>query len=142
MSITVYASDALTRSQAMETARRMHAGGWKITEIRDYLAARGVERSWDTVKGWVDPEWAERRREAHRANKRKHWRRKAGNRVAFRVLDEHTKLDVMRELRAEGLSHSAIAGAFKVLLSEELSRSQVEYALEHGRYPARARRAS
>jgi hypothetical protein len=133
-------NDTLTVAQARATARRMHEGGWQLTEIRAYLAERGQPRSWDTVKGWANPDWAARRLAAQREGRRRRWRQQHGA-LAFRVLDEHAKVETIRRLRDEGLKSTAIAGALRVFVGDELTRGQISYTLATGSYPKRTRRS-
>lgn len=104
-------------------ARTMYAGGegWTFTEICRYLAERDIIVTRTTVRRWVDPEYAEHRREMNRQ-----WRRRKSERSA---------LDVMRGLHADGMSCPAIAIVMRRYHGLSLNRWQVEYALKQGIEP-------
>jgi transposase len=136
----------------MALARQMYANGdgWSIKEIRAYLAERGHDVVWETVKAWADPAWAERRRLAHRAARRRWWRERHRART-FRVLDEHAREqvratpDLLLALRLEdGLSYAAIAKIINRFTGLDLTATQVRRQLhqlgvaKHPRNPALA----
>jgi hypothetical protein len=102
----------MTRLEAIRYARDMYddGGGWTITEIQRRLNERGVPCVWETVKGWVDPEWHEQRKRSHRESGRRYWRKRNGTTV-FRVLDESARSIARERLRREvGLDEAQIEG--------------------------------
>lgn len=144
----------MTRPQAMATARRMAEGEWQVKQIQAYLGSRGHAVSWDTVKGWSDPEWAERRRKAKRDSKRAWWREHHGS-GGFRVLDADARrrlaerlatplptatpamsVDLMLALRVDdGLSYVAIAKVADRIYGQKLSAWQVRDRLNQQGVP-------
>jgi hypothetical protein len=61
----------MTAGEARETAIRMFAADFRINTIRRYLARNGVDVSWMTVKGWIDPQWYEQQLAVCRARSRR-----------------------------------------------------------------------
>lgn len=130
--------DALTRPEAIETARRMYAAGWTVAEIQRYVTRRGVKASWHAVKGWVDDDYAQRRRARERDRQRDLWRIKNGARpVAYKVITNHDKLIRLCELREAGLSPAAVATVIRLDFGDELTKNQVSYAHRVGEWPKR-----
>lgn len=98
----------MTRPQAMETARRMHAGEWTIPEIRRYLASRGVNVTWEQVKRWVDAEYEAARRAREARRKREEYRRKH-NTQPHNYRNHGDIIGVLLDLRLEdGLTYPAL----------------------------------
>lgn len=112
----------MTRAQAMATARRMSEGGdWQQVQIRAYLASRGQPVSRSTLKAWIDPDFAARRRESDKLRKRSAWRERNG-RYGCKVLD----VDLLLALRVnDGLSYAAISKVAARIYGEKLSADQV-----------------
>jgi hypothetical protein len=104
-------------TQVMIRARKLHAAGWKASEIPDRLFAEfGVKPASTTVLCWVDPLYQRKQRESTR---RKH-RREA----------LQTRLAMMRTLRERKLSFEDIGQVMAVVWGEELSAGQVKTRLE------------
>jgi hypothetical protein len=125
------AGSVMTRTQAVETARRMHAGGWAVEHIRCYLRARGHAVAWSQVKAWVDPDYDERRKARERERQREHWRAK--HRVSplnYRIVSEDSRDALMLTLRQEdGLSYAAIAAVANRFMGADLTPEQVRFRL-------------
>lgn len=135
----------MTNMEAMQTARRMYEGGWKIEQIRRYLNRHGVKCSWVRVKVWVDEEYAEERRERERDRARRKWR--ADHNVkSFIVLDAQAREILSRELGTppppdftpellltlrveDGLQYSAIAAVAKRFYGIDMTVDQIRYRL-------------
>lgn len=125
----------MSRTQAIETARRMYAGEWKIAQIVRYLADRGHPVRWHTVKRWVDQDFYDRDVERRRITERARWRLMHPG-SQWRVITDADKLERLRALRDDAdLSLSAIARVIRLDFGDELSRDQIEHALTVGRYP-------
>lgn len=143
--------EQLTRPQAVQIAREMwdDGDGWKIFEIRAYLADRGVNVSRETVRAWADPEWWEQRRKRMAEIKRRHDRDARGT-LSFKVIDEDAMQrfraaasaaplaspvaeatpDLLLALRLEdGLTYGAIAKVATRLLGEPMTEQQARYRL-------------
>lgn len=128
---------ALSRPQAIATARRMHAGEWNVDQIRRYLNDRGVTANWRTVKAWIDPEYHERVRAAERKRMRERYRRINGVRHgALRVITDVEKMARLTQLRAAGLSQSGTAIVLSLDFDDEITEHQVRHAERSGLYPA------
>lgn len=151
----------MTRPQAVWTARQMYESGWRILQIRDYLASRGQTAHRSTIKRWVDPEYAELYNRTHAADERRRWRDKHGTR-AFIVLDDDARArladelatpvklvmteELMLALRVEdGLSYTAIGKVAGRIFGTPMSGERVRYRLaKHGvpKNPAKVRNAA
>jgi hypothetical protein len=108
----------------MQRAREMYGDGdsWSLTQIARYLR---VDRA--TVKRWVIPEFAERRRAQQRA-------------AIARKRSEGQMLDRMRELRAAGMPHSGIAIILRLDWGVDANADRVRYWLRVGREPRTVKR--
>lgn len=117
-------------------ARRLHnEGGWNPTEIVDLLARQGITVGRDAVMRWTDPRVAEAARLRSEERNRMHSASKSG-RIGHPSSSPAFKLARMRALREDaGLGYNAIAKVMRFDFGDDLSRGQVEYALETGRYP-------
>lgn len=116
----------MTRPEAIALARQMYGDGdaWNITEIQKHLNARGVNCAWSTVKGWVDPEYQQRRELSDRDRKRREWRRAHGPR-AFRVLDDDARAAVIGLLRDDaGLSDEQVQAVMRIVFRDTAKLSK------------------
>lgn len=110
-------------------AREHFKAEWGVEEIRRLLEREfGRRPSWHTVKGWVDPRFAERRRTIIRKTNRAYRLRRDGRRPVRQVSDEW-KLARMRELRDRDLSFLAIAQVAAVWWGDELTDEAVSRVL-------------
>lgn len=83
-------------SATVALARDLHATGMTPTQIQATLSEIGVAVALTTVMEWVDPDFRERRRNRSRPRR--------ARRERMRRRDQ-----LIRELRADGLSFAAIA---------------------------------
>jgi hypothetical protein len=114
----------------VNTARKMHEAGWGPTFIRRALARDGINVADVTIKRWVDEDYAERQRAAHRARQAR--KRAEQARFTTHGASDEYRMALMRRLRAEGLSCTAIGKVSGVLFDKPLTDGQVRYALgEH-----------
>lgn len=116
-------------SGTVALAKTMYGNGdaWTPTEIARYLAEQGTPASVVTIRRWVDPNFAERRRIAQRAAARA--------RRGAPVVSQTPMLDRMRELRAGGVFFSQIAVVLRIDHGLKMSEGQVRYYLRKGREP-------
>ena len=106
-------------------ARILHESGWSITDIQRLLEEEFERRpTWVTVKCWVDPVYAEKRRREMRPYQRAHEMRKRGRRPSRRVTAEF-KRERMQELYDRRVSLRAIGQVCAVWFGEELSAGRV-----------------
>lgn len=127
------APEQLNVGQAMRLAETMYdrgQGGWSIQGIQHYLTRRGVKRSWQTVKRWADPAYAEQARTNNRLKERTRWGRRTDGRLGRRDHSPDFKLARMLALHNEaGLSLSAIARLMSFDYGVEFTRPLVERAV-------------
>lgn len=104
--------------RTIKLVQDMAAAGWTPTQLRGYLADRGIHASESTVRRWTIP--AEQ--EAQRAANREAMRRRRDEQRAWEKR--------MRELRGTvGLSCAAISKLLRHDLGVELSEQQVRHRL-------------
>jgi len=105
-------------------AREHHQAGWTVEEIRGLLAREfGRAPHWATVRCWVDPAYAEKRR----ANTRKQQRKLNAKRGAkpTRGVSPERSLARMQQLQEAGLSCLAIAQVAAIWWGEVVSEGTV-----------------
>lgn len=127
-------------SATVARAVELHQAGWAPTAIASILEReRGVRPSRSSIHRWIDPELAERERRRLRIRERAA-RQAAGARML--VVDDDRKLEMLQRLRAQRMSHDAVAKAMRVFFAEPITARQVEHALATGRYPQQLRSAA
>lgn len=125
----------MTRPEAMAAARKMYGtghNGWTYASIRAYLASRGVNVGWATVKRWANPAVAEKDRRETASRQRKIYRDRHGI-TTPRVLDEDGLLRRMRALEGAGLPATQIANVVRLDHGLPISRYSVDLSLREGR---------
>lgn len=131
--------ERITVVEAMRRAQHMHANGWdNITEIQRYLAARGVPRSWQTIKRWCQPRFFELERERKRSQERRRWAAKTTGKLGRHDHTTDFRFARVKALDTHGVSFSAIAVVMNFDFGDAITPDQVRYALKAGRYPQRA----
>jgi hypothetical protein len=132
-------SEPLTLPEAMRLAERMYdrgRGGWSIQGIQQYLARRGIERSWRTVKRWADPEFAEQDRRRLRQLGRTKWGQRTDGRVGRQDHSPDFRVARMVALHHEAqLPLSAIARIMSFDYGVAITRTMAERAIVDGRVP-------
>jgi hypothetical protein len=119
---TPYTSDVVAR------AREHHAAGWKPSEIRRLIESEvGQRPDWATVKAWVDPKAAEKRRQRTRKSQRALNARRGIR--PFRAITPELRIERMRAMRDRGLSHFAIGQVAAVWWGDEMSDETVSKML-------------
>jgi hypothetical protein len=123
-------------SGTVALAKTMYGDGdaWTPTQIARYLAEQGTPASVVTIRRWVDPDYAERRRIAQRAEARA--------RRGAPVVSDTPMLDRMRQLRAGGVFFSQIALVLRIDHGLKLTEGQVRYYLRKGREPVLPKRTA
>ena len=133
--------ERITVGEAMRRAEAMYAGGkggWSIQGIQHYLARQGVERSWQTVKRWADPKFAERRRVETRQRERTRWGQRTDGKLGRRDHSPEFRVARIRALHSEaGLSVSALVRLMRFDYDPLLTRHEVERAVLFGVPPKR-----
>ncbi len=122
-------------SSTVALARSMYGAGdaWTPTQIARYLADHGKLVSVATIREWVIPGLAEKRRRAQNARTRQ---RAAGQPTP----PEPTPLlDRIRQLREQEIGYRAIGIVLGVYEGAPLTAHQVRHALTAGREPKRSR---
>jgi hypothetical protein len=123
-------------SRIVARAREHAEAEWGVTEIQRLIEREfGRKPTWPTVAGWIDEEFAARRRRTIRRTNRAYVARKHGPRPHVRKVSAEWKLDRMRELHEHGLSFEAIGKVAAVWWGESLSGEQVARRLR--RLPAK-----
>lgn len=125
--------------EAMRLAEQMYdrgRGGWTIQGILEYLERRDVKRSWQTVRRWADPVYAEHRRSENRRKERTRWGQRTDGRLGRHDHTPEFKLARMLALHNEaGLSVSAIARLMSFDYGVEFTRHMVERAITERKLP-------
>lgn len=138
--------DHRKRKHSMATvrlARKLYGDGdaWTPSQIRDYLAEQGIRVHRNTVALWVVPGLDEHHR---RQNNDSYRRRRAGQPRLKR--SETPLLDRMLEMRAAGLSFTAVANMMRLDYGLDMTTDTARYYVRAGREPRlpaqRARRAA
>jgi hypothetical protein len=120
------------------SARRHFAAEWTIEEIRGLVEKDcGRRPSWHTVKCWVDPEFAERRRKAIRHTNRD-WRLRRDGLRPLRQVSEEWRLARMLEMRSYGMPFKWVALVARLWWGEEVSEDIVERRLRNAAAEGRA----
>jgi hypothetical protein len=115
------------RQEVIDRAREHGNAGWSRTDIARLLGEEfGHAPCTITIAGWLDEEYAERRRRETRAAKRRQLARKSKPR---RDISPELRLEKMRKLRTAGATLKAIAIVSDVLWGEPLTADQVRYRL-------------
>lgn len=123
----------MTDCQARAAAERMFAAGWDHGTIRRELEQAGIVRSRQTIRRWADPTAAQRKRDYDRIKARQS--RHRGGRLGRAHETPEFKQSRLEGLRVAGLSLAAVAKALNFDYGDNLTRQDVRYALETGRYP-------
>lgn len=117
---------AIYREEVVDRAREHVEAGWSVKDTCKLLGKEyGYEPHWATVRGWTDPEYAERRRMKDRKNGRRYKARKRKT----RNLSPELRLERMCQLREAGLSFRGIGVVSRVLWAIPLSEEQVRAML-------------
>ena len=114
-------------------AKSLHEGGWGVTAIRRMVGEEfGVPQpSANAVRLWVDPAWAERRRESQRREMRKRYA--ADAKFRFSCPNAGTveyREAFVRRLADEGVSVRSIPRVLAVMFDEPLTYNQCRYIIE------------
>lgn len=112
-------------------ARKFHADGWTTRQIARLIEKEhGVAPSPNTVKCWVDQDYAERRRKdfAHYHRQRADWQFTFPGR-GFRSSEYQAAF--IRRLRKEGAAVASIAAVCRVVFADDSwTYGRVRYVLE------------
>jgi hypothetical protein len=126
---------AIYRQEVIDRAREHAQAGWKVTEIRKLLRKEfRQEPHVVTIKGWIDPDYAERRRKETRKAKRRHIARNGKPR---RDISPEMRLEKMKLLHEAGAGLRDIGIVSAVFWGAPLTAEQVRY-----RVGSKARRAA
>ncbi len=119
-------------------ANRLHDGGWSAYAIAALFRRRGTHVDERTVKAWVDPDTAARRREQTRQRMRRINAERTGGRLgAGPPRSPDFRFARIVSLRALGLSRAAVAKVMTFDFPDTpVTEAEVRYALEVGRPPA------
>ncbi len=132
-------------AQDIAYARRLAAGEWGLTSIHRLMRHRGVAVSESTVLEWIDPEYAERRREdgRRRGREREAQRRRLSTEPWLRR-DATVEYRMVRleALARAGLSMTKIGVMLGLDFGTPLSEHEVARALETGEPPRRWRQSA
>lgn len=120
----------MSRIQAAATAERMYPE-WKVDQIRVYLAARGVNVSWSTVKIWADADYREERLRRERVRTRNAWRERHNIPSSrFRAVDVDECEQILLALRVEdGVQYSALSVIARRFYGFEMTPEHIRYRL-------------
>lgn len=111
-------------AQMVAKAKEHHAAGWKHWEIGRLLTAEyGFAPVNETIRGWVDPKFAAKRKKATASAKRRFSARKPVR--PLRTLTFEWKIERAKELREAGLSIRALTVVAAVLWGDEWSEYKV-----------------
>lgn len=122
-------------SRVVAQARSLAEAGWEPGEIRNILHKEiGRRPTLETVRCWVDEAYADRRRRAFAAQKRKE-RRERGVTWLPQCANTDTKCHRMFALREAGLPNTSIAAVMKLDYGVELTHHQVRYFFDTGSVP-------
>lgn len=129
------------RRHTMKTvrlARQMYGDGttWTPTQIKHYLAGRGIQVALHTVRLWVIPGMAE----DHREKNRESYHRRRSGRRAKPATSETPLLDRMLVLREAGLTLPAIAAVIRLDYGITMTTEQVRYYVNERREPKRPKK--
>jgi hypothetical protein len=129
-------------SRVVAQARSLSKAGWAPGDICNILHKETGRRPvLETVKCWVDDDYAEKRRRAFASQKRKE-RRARGVTWLPQCANTDTKCYRMRVLRDAGLTHNAIAAVMRLDYGVEISGAQVRYSFNTGSIPRCLREAA
>lgn len=110
----------------MARARELHQAGWKCGEISRLLDSEfGVKPHEVTIRRWVDPDYAEAQKRSTRTSE-----------PAMRKWGWKSRLRRLQQLRAVGLSCSAVVAVLALDFDVDLTERQVE-AIEKKTCPDR-----
>jgi hypothetical protein len=113
------------RPEVIDRAKKLAASGWNPSEIQRLLERELGERpTRDTIKCWIDPEFAKRRFARKAASMRRAYRPRP------RRISPDLQTERMLALRERGLSFGAIAIVSEVLWDAPIAAERVRYRLQ------------
>lgn len=116
-----------------DRARELHAAGFPKKRIAKIVADEfglPAPPTANTITAWVDPELAERWKDANRIRKRHRLRSATLSVVQGAARSDDWKLERMRALREGGLSYRAVAAVMSLDFPDDpVTEDQVRYAL-------------
>lgn len=125
----------MTGPEAIVLAQEMRAAGWKVVEIRDYLASHGITATRTTVGRWSDPEvWDRQRAANNKVNQVRRARRNNG-RLGRHDLSPVFKRQRVLALRGAGLSVEGVVKVIRLDFRDPITRHTVVKVLNGGDYP-------
>lgn len=127
---------------AAARARELHAATWEVGAIRRIIGREfGRTPQHETVRCWVDEEFAERRRRSFAEQKRKE-RRERGVTWLPQMANLDTKLHRIRVLHEAGVPCVHIATVMRLDYGIELTEHQVRNHIKNGVVPRTMRSAA
>lgn len=129
-------------SATIAEARELARGGWSAYAIAQILQRRGTRVSEGTVRTWVDPRHAERRRLAQRQRMNQSRARGLGAPWMHVDATPEYKAARLRALADAGVGPAHIARVLTLDFGAEVTENMVRNALASGSVPSPWKRAA